>query len=66
MTLKINGKEEILEKEMTLTGLIKDKGLNGRNIVIECNLEIVPRQTWGKVDVKDGDSIEIISFTGGG
>jgi thiamine biosynthesis protein ThiS len=64
--LKINGKEEILGKEMTLTGLIEDKGLNGRNIVIERNLEIVPRETWGEVDVKEGDSIEIISFTGGG
>jgi sulfur carrier protein len=66
MILKINGKEEILEKEMTLTGLIEDKGLNSRNVVVERNLEIVPREMWGEVEIKEGDSIEIISFTGGG
>jgi sulfur carrier protein len=35
-------------------------------IVIEKNLEIVPKENFAQTLLKEGDSIEIISFVGGG
>lgn len=37
-----------------------------RRIVVERNGEIVPKTTYDNVILEDGDTIEIVSFVGGG
>ena len=66
MKLKINGKEETISKVNSLVSLIEDKGFNPETIVVEHNLEVVPRDMWGEVSLSEGDTIEIVSFVGGG
>lgn len=67
MVLKINGKAEILPgKMLTLEELVAGMGLKPERIVIELNLKIVPRESWPGVRIQDNDSIEIVSFVGGG
>jgi thiamine biosynthesis protein ThiS len=41
-------------------------GLNERIIVIEHNLNIIPRDLYAETSVAEGDKIEIVHFVGGG
>ncbi len=66
MKIKINGKEEAFSKEDTLQNLIEGMGLLPARIVIEYNREIVLRDRWPQIVLKEGDTVEIVSFVGGG
>lgn len=67
MKVRINGVEEVIsEKTMTLQELVLNRGLKPTQIVIEVNLRIIPREQWPQISLQDKDSIEIISFVGGG
>jgi len=67
MKVRINGVDErISEANLTLEQLIADRGLSPKKVVIELNLSIVPRKQWPQVTLQDSDSIEIVSFVGGG
>jgi sulfur carrier protein len=46
--------------------LITGKGLIPERVVIEVNLEIIPRERWPSISVREDDQIEIVSFVGGG
>lgn len=66
MIVTINGKKETFERTLSLLELIKEKGLNKDKIVIERNLEIVPKDKLETTLLSNNDSIEIIAFVGGG
>ena len=66
MFLKINGKEESLEDKTTLGAFVEKRSLNRGAIVIEHNLEIIPREKWDETFLRDGDSVEVVHFIGGG
>ncbi len=66
MIIKINGKDEVIDKKLDLAQLIEGKKLCPDNIVIQHNTRIVPKEEWKTVFIKESDSIEIISFMGGG
>jgi sulfur carrier protein len=66
MLLKINGKTEKLSQINNLMDLIIHKGLNQERIVIEHNSQIIPREKFFEIGLKDQDNIEIVSFVGGG
>ena len=66
MIIKINGKDEIIEAELNLEQLIKNKNLLPERIVIEHNLRVTRKEDWKKINLNEGDNIEIISFMGGG
>jgi sulfur carrier protein len=65
MKLTINGQERELEAK-TLADVVGHFGLNERIIVIEHNLNIVPRELYADTAVAEGDKIEIVHFVGGG
>lgn len=67
MNIRINGEEVVLSHEtMNLHELITAKGLIPERVVIEVNLEIIARERWPSVSVREDDQIEIVSFVGGG
>ena len=66
MILTINGKQELIEKSLTLNELIGAKQLCPEKIVVEHNFSIISKEDWPKILLKDQDMIEIISFVGGG
>ena len=67
MRVRINGAEEVIsEKMMTLQELVINRGLSPKQVVVEVNLRIIPREQWPQITLQDKDSIEIISFVGGG
>ncbi|MFH1664534.1 MAG: sulfur carrier protein ThiS [Candidatus Omnitrophota bacterium] len=66
MIVRINGKEESMIGVKDLLGLLRHKGLEKGKIVVEYNSEIIPERGWGGIALKEDDSVEIVSFVGGG
>jgi len=66
MILTLNGKQESIDRPVTLEALVLAKGLCPDKLVVEHNFSIISKEDWPKITVKDQDMIEIISFVGGG
>ena len=66
MKLKINGKDVSLSQKKTLSELLLEKGMHPDRIVVEYNMKIVPKEEWHNIMLGDNDTVEIVSFVGGG
>jgi thiamine biosynthesis protein ThiS len=66
LSVRINGEERRVAGSTSIAALIAELGLDARRVAVERNLEIVPRSTFGQVEVEDGDQYEIVHFVGGG
>lgn len=62
----LNGKEIKLKSNTTITNLLKEYSLNENRVVVELNKKIIVKEEFSKVNLKDNDTIEVISFVGGG
>ena len=63
--VKVNGTElDIAGK--TLTEYLATTNYDMKRIATELNGDIVPKATYAETVLKDGDSVEIVSFVGGG
>ncbi|MBR6100791.1 MAG: sulfur carrier protein ThiS [Ruminococcus sp.] len=63
--VKINGKDREAAGK-TLSQILEEEGYQPLRVAVELNLEIVPKAAYGSTAVKDGDTVEIVSFVGGG
>lgn len=63
--VKING-EEWNAAGKTIAEYLAATNYDPGRIAVECNGDIVPRAQHGEIFLKDGDSVEIVSFVGGG
>lgn len=63
--IKVNG-EEMEFRETTILDFLEKNGYKPDRVVVEKNLEIIPKSEWGKVLISDGNSVEILMFMGGG
>lgn len=61
----INGKQEEAAG-MTILSYLLQAGYTPESVVVEKNLDIIPRGSLDKTLLKDGDSVEILRFVGGG
>ena len=66
MRLVVNGEERVLEGVGDVAAMVRALGLDPRKVAVERNLEIVPRSTYDRAPIADGDRIEIVHFIGGG
>ena len=63
--VKINGEEkEIAGKN--LLEYLKEAGFEPERVVVERNLDIIPKDELGNTIIQDGDVIEVLRFVGGG
>ncbi|EMZ6567512.1 TPA: sulfur carrier protein ThiS [Campylobacter jejuni] len=61
----INGQKLEL-KELKFMDFIKEKGLKIELIALELNGEIIPKNEFENLILKENDKAEIVSFVGGG
>jgi thiamine biosynthesis protein ThiS len=66
MNIVVNGKPMQTVAGSTLADLLDQLRLDSRQVVIERNQAIVPRQRFADELLADGDSLEIVHFVGGG
>ena len=63
--VKINGKEFDADGK-TIAQYLATTDYDSKRIAVERNGDIVFKSQYESVVIKDGDSIEIVSFVGGG
>ena len=66
MRIEVNGKARTVERGRTVRELLEELGLDPRLVVVERNRQIVRRDALGEARLRDGDSLEIVHFVGGG
>lgn len=66
MRLKINGETIENFKSATLAELIEELKIEKGRVAVEVNLSVVKKTEYGSFRLKDGDTIEIVNFVGGG
>lgn len=64
--MKVNGTIVFLEEHQSLLDFLEAQKYDVRLIAVECNGEIIPRTTYKDVMLKNEDTLEIVSFVGGG
>lgn len=63
--VKVNG--EIIDASgKSIAALLEDMNFSDGRVAVELNEMIVPRNTYHEKIIKDGDSVEIVRFVGGG
>lgn len=50
----------------TLAEYLTDTGYDLKRIAVEHNHRIVPKSQYAATQLRDGDTLEIVSFVGGG
>ncbi len=66
IVISVNGEPYRIAAGSSCADLAREIGLNPAKVAVERNLAIVPRSTLANVVVEDGDTIEIVTFVGGG
>jgi thiamine biosynthesis protein ThiS len=62
----LNGKDREVDGGHTVRSLIESLELHPAMVVVELNREILARDSYAEVQVRDGDTIELVHFVGGG
>jgi sulfur carrier protein len=65
MQIKLNGKT-LTSTSHTLMELVEEQGFHPEHLIAEVNLEIIKQKEWKSFPIKDGDTIELLSFVEGG
>lgn len=63
--VKINGTETAADGK-TITDYLLFAGYDPKRVAVEKNGDIVPKAQYDETILKDGDTVEVVSFVGGG
>ncbi|MEK6681883.1 MAG: sulfur carrier protein ThiS [Nitrospirota bacterium] len=66
MQMIINGKNKTISNNTTLAALLNELNIDAQRVAVELNMNIVENGEYAQRVLKDGDTLEIISFVGGG
>ncbi len=65
MKIKLNG-EAVETNIPDILSLVKARDLDLSSLVVEHNYTIIQQAAWADTLLQDGDTIELLSFVGGG
>jgi thiamine biosynthesis protein ThiS len=66
ITITVNGDARSFDRDRSLDDLLRTLELDPRMVVVEHNRSIVRRPELGTIRLRDGDSVELVHFVGGG
>ena len=66
MKLTLNGEIKQIEKGITVSGLLESLQVEPARVAVEVNLKIIKKADYLSHELNEGDSVEIVSFVGGG
>jgi len=66
MKITVNGKPAAVPVGSTVQTLLEQLSVDSRQVVVERNQAIVPRQRFTAELLTEGDTLEIVHFVGGG
>lgn len=65
MEIQLNG-AMVTTSAPNLMALVQAQGLDPGSVIIEYNHGVIKQDVWDKTPVRPGDSLELLSFVGGG
>jgi thiamine biosynthesis protein ThiS len=66
LTITLNGEPFVIEKPISISGLLAQLQIDPRIVAVEHNVTVVKRDRYQSTMVNEGDEIEIVRFVGGG
>lgn len=66
MNITLNGEEKNVPEGLTVEGLLRFLQIQPERVAVEVNQNVVRKQAYGTTSVRGGDSVEVVSFMGGG
>jgi len=66
MKIYLNGKEEVLEKSISIADFLTSMDLEFEAVVVELNKTIVETVDYDNKILKENDRLEVLRFVGGG
>ncbi len=66
MQINVNGKNKECPTETSVSKLLESLDIDNRYIAVELNHKIVPRTQFNEKILQEDDSLEIVTFVGGG
>jgi thiamine biosynthesis protein ThiS len=64
--VKVNDESREVAEGTTLQSLVELLGLAPERLAVELNYNVIRRGEWPRVELSEGDRIEIVHFVGGG
>ena len=64
--LTVNGKRQELKEPTTIQAFLEARGVNLQFVAVAYNGEVVSREDFPRITLKDGDDLEIVRPVGGG
>ena len=66
VTITLNGEPHELPGPLTVTDLLTRLAIDPRRVAVEHNLVVIRRAHYADTAVREGDTVEIVNFVGGG
>jgi sulfur carrier protein len=66
MQITINGQQETIDDGLTVAALLDARGLANKPCAVEVNRSLVPKAEHAGRELREGDSLEIVTLVGGG
>ena len=66
MQITINGEKKTIDNNTTLAALLNELNIDAQRVAVELNRNIINKSDYSKTILKENDSLEIVSFIGGG
>jgi thiamine biosynthesis protein ThiS len=66
MKIRVNGEEREIADGLNVARLLEELQIRPGRVVVELNRSIVSRETHASTQLKEGDTLEIVHFVGGG
>ncbi len=66
ISITLNGKPREIERAKTIVALLGALDVNPKRVAVAINGEVVTRDSWPRVTVREGDAVEIVRAVGGG
>jgi sulfur carrier protein len=63
--LQVNGERREVTEGLTVAALVSALGIRGR-VAVELNGEVLRQAQHPEVRLRDGDTLEVVTFVGGG
>ncbi|HEV1283761.1 MAG TPA: sulfur carrier protein ThiS [Bryobacteraceae bacterium] len=62
----LNGEPRRVPDGLQVAGLLKYLEIDGQKVAVELNREIVRKPEWESAEVREGATVEVVWFVGGG
>jgi len=66
IAVRVNGRDREVPSGLTVHGLLEHLELEPGLVVVERNRAILDRERYDEVEVREGDTLELVHFVGGG